>query len=62
MTFTEALAILASVLKFASFLIDKYKKTPSEKRRESLAQLDVAIEAAHKKDLTDLSKWLGNRT
>lgn len=62
MTITEILSILASIFKFASFLIDKYKKTPSEKRRESLAQLDAALENAYKKDLTDLSKWLGGRT
>jgi hypothetical protein len=61
MGITEILAILASVLKFASFLIDKYKKTPAESRRESLALLDRAIENAHKKDLTDLSKWMGGR-
>jgi hypothetical protein len=61
MGITEILAILGTVLKFAGFLIDKYKKTPSEKRRDSLSELDKAIEEAHKKDLRDLSKWIGGR-
>jgi hypothetical protein len=62
MGISEILSIIAAISKFSSLLIDKYKKTPSEKRRESLSQLDAALENAYKKDLTDLSKWLGSKT
>lgn len=61
MGFAEILAILGTVLKFTTMLMEKYKKTPAENRRESLALMDRAIENAHKKDLTDLSKWIGGR-
>lgn len=61
MGIVEILGIFGVVLKFAIMIIEKTRKTPAEKRRESLAALDKAIEESHKKDLRDLSKWLGSR-
>jgi hypothetical protein len=54
---------LPQLLKLVGFIIDSVKKTPAEKRREALAQLDAAITKAYgpEPDLTDLSKWFGKR-
>ena len=58
---TEILAIVATIFKFAALLIERYKNTPAEKRRESLANMDKALELSKQKDLTDLSKWMGSK-
>jgi len=58
---TEILAIIATVFKFAALLIERYKNTPAEKRRESLASMDKALELSKQKDLTDISTWMGGR-
>lgn len=58
----EWLALLSTVLKFAMLVAEKMSKTPSEKRRASLEAFDRAIQKAKdKKDLRELSEWLGGR-
>lgn len=58
----EWLALISTVLKFAMILVEKMTKTPSEKRRASLDNLDRAItKARERRDLSDLSEWLGGR-
>ncbi len=59
---SEWVALFVSVLKVALILIEKMQKTPSEKRREALADFDKAIELAKKsKDLRDISKHIGGK-
>lgn len=56
------LALIVTVLKFTMILMDKMTRTPSEKRRASLGAIDRALEKAKdKRDLTDVSDWLGGR-
>jgi len=58
----EWLALISTVLKFSMILIEKMVKTPAEKRRASLDSLDRAMQTAKdKKDLRDLSEWLGGK-
>lgn len=53
-------SFVGAAIKLVAFLLEKYRKTPLEKRRESLAEFDKAIDKARSKnDLGDLSKWLG---
>jgi hypothetical protein len=51
------------LLKFAFVLYERMKKTPSEARRADLAEVDAAmLKAKEKKDLRDLSAWLGKHS
>lgn len=53
---------LPMLLKLISLFVDLVSKTPQEKRRDSLADLDNALTLARdKNDLTELSKWFGKR-
>jgi hypothetical protein len=61
-TLTAILSAIPALLKLLGFFVDMISKTDGEKRRESLADLDRAIDLAKEKnDLTELSKWLGKR-
>jgi len=63
MAVAEWISLVVMALKFFLVLMDKMSKTPSEKRRQALAELDIAMaKADDKKDLSNLSKWLGSKT
>jgi hypothetical protein len=55
------IGFLGALIKLVVLLVDRYRKTPNERRREALADFDKALEAAQKDDLTLLSKWLGKK-
>ena len=58
----EILLALGSVATLVLFAWKKWQKTPDQKRRESLVQLDKALKKAKEEhDLKDLSKWMGKR-
>lgn len=58
----EWVALIVVVLKVFLLLVNKMKETPAEKRREALVDLDRAMALADsKKDLRELSKWLGEK-
>ncbi len=60
MAWKEIFATLGLAFKVFLIIFEKQKSTPPEKRRESLSKLDTAVEKANdKKDLGDLSEWLG---
>lgn len=60
-----ALAILGAIptlLKLIMMIVEGLRKTPGEKRRESLAELDKALKLAKdKNNLKELSTWFGKR-
>jgi len=58
---SAALQALPQLLKLINWFITTMKKTPAEKRRESLIDFDKAMDKANKNDLGDLSKWFGKR-
>ena len=59
---SEILTIIGLALKLAVIIFEKNKATPSEARRADLKRLDEAIEKAKTdKDLSDLSKYLGEK-
>lgn len=54
--------LIGQAIKLVLTLFSVFKKSPSEKRRKSLADLDKAISKAREKnDLRELSKWFGRR-
>lgn len=61
-TLVALIQALPQLLKLLNYVIKIIKKTDSEKRREALGKLDLAIEKANQtNDLRDLSKWLSRR-
>ena len=58
----EILLALGSVATLVLFAWKKWQKTPDQKRRESLVQLDKALHKAKEEhDLKDRSKLMGKR-
>lgn len=56
------LAALPLLLKLVLLVMDLVNKTPQEKRREALSDLDSAItKATDKNDLAELTKWFSQR-
>jgi len=59
---TAIIGALPVLFKIVLMIMEALKKSPSESRREALAQLDQAFKKVkEKKDLTELSRWLGRR-
>lgn len=59
---TAILGAIPTLLKIIMMVIEAMKKSPKEKRRQVLAELDSAFKKAKEtKDVRDLSKWLGKR-
>lgn len=48
-------------MKLLTMLGESLKKTPAEKRRESLSKLDSAIDKSKIGDNRELTKWLGKQ-
>jgi len=58
----DILTVLTLAFKIIMLILDKTVKTATEERRKALSDLDSAIELAkQKKDMTEISKWLGER-
>ncbi len=56
------LSAILTAFKMFFWVIDTFKKTPAEKRRASMNDLDTAIKKATVDgDLTHMSKWLGGK-
>lgn len=59
---TAILGAIPTLLQIVLMIIEGLNKSPKEQRREALAELDQAFKNAKlKKDLTELSAWLGKR-
>ena len=58
----EIILALGSLASLGLFAWKKWQKTPDQKRRESMVNLDKALKKAKEEhSLKDLSKWFGKR-
>lgn len=59
---SDILAIISLALKLAVLIFDKSKTKKGEERREMLSELDDEIKKAKvSRDLTGVSKWIGEK-